>query len=96
MCLHVRKDMNKAAAFCLSVKVVRLHAVTAYRGAELSHHSFLTSGLAVQLHALAALTPDVMPRGTHGVGSWVGCRACMDILEKKAPLPGIELRLSVV
>jgi hypothetical protein len=47
MCLHVRADTNNAAAFSLSVKVVPLHAVTAYRGAELSLQSFLTSGLAV-------------------------------------------------
>jgi hypothetical protein len=44
-----------------------------------------------QLHALAALTQEVFPRYAHGVGSWVGCRTGIDTLEKKAPLPGIEL-----
>lgn len=96
MCLHVRTDMNNAAAVCLSVKVVPLHAVKALQETRVVAPFILNLGTSCQLHALPALSPKVLPCGTHGVGSWVGCRAGKDILEKKAAFPGIELRLSVV
>ena len=81
MCLHVRTDLNNAAAFRFSVEVVPLHAIKAYRGVELSLHSFLTSALAVSFMLWPLYPSEVLPRGTHGVGSWVGCRALEERLQ---------------
>jgi len=46
-----------------------------------------------QIHAPASLPPGEIATDKHWLGSWVGTRAGLDVVEKRKflPLPGIEL-----
>jgi hypothetical protein len=74
---------------------IKLYAMKAYGGVDVSIHIFFTSALlevSGQLHA-RPLYPRGKGPGTHSIGGWVDPRAGQDDMEKRKffTLPGLAL-----
>jgi hypothetical protein len=77
----MHKESTKIA---ISMSNYSVHAMEAWRGADVSLHSFISSKLDAVVWSASdsgRFTSRERTDGTHSVGRWVGLSACMDVAE---------------